>query len=418
MKLIPSLLAVIGLAGGIASFTANQEQVLILTGDTRGYLAPCGCTEPMIGGLRRRAAAIRSLSEPGRTTILDNGAFVNGIGRQDQIKAETVAQILAQVGVDAINVAPEDARLGSGYLSQVGSLAGGKLTSLSIADPAAHSVTDLIEDGPFLIGGASSAATSLAAPLGAAPVRIRDAVKTLADAAASSGKAAVLMLQGTHEDAVSLAREFPSLALIQYSSSGTPPSSLETVGQTALVTSGDHGKYVIRIGFADGKFQGYRATPLGPEWKNDPDASRIYDTYLKRVREEKLLDKLPRKPTASYAGSWSCMPCHEQATKVWKGSHHRLALETLIREKHDADPDCVSCHVVALSSTKGFVSKARTPALAGVGCESCHGPAHAHASSPKLVKMPRITQKSCVGCHNPENSPNFRFDVYWKQIKH
>lgn len=418
MKLLPLAAAILGLWGGVASLTAGDETRLILTGDTRGYLSPCGCTSPMIGGIRRRASAIRSLTIPGRTVILDNGALVAKSGRQDQMKAETLAQTMADLGVTAINVGPSDALLGQGGLTQVATLSGGALTSLSISNPEGHSIAPFVSRAPFIVGGATDSPAALAGPLGDSEVALNAAVDKLIEAAGEAELKPVLMLQGGRSAAIALARRYPQLALIQYSSIGTPPAQIEYVGSTALATTGEHGKFVLKLSYEDGRISGYQRVSLGPEYKDDPAVSRFYSTYLRRVKGEALLDKLPRTETAGFAGSWSCMPCHEEATRVWKASTHRIALETLAKDRHDADPDCVSCHVVALSSKSGFKSKPATPHLAGVGCESCHGPALAHARKPLEVRLPKATAKSCVGCHNPENSPNFEFQAYWRKIAH
>src|SRR5436190_22292659 len=39
----------------------KPDVALLLSGDTRGYLQPCGCSEPQKGGLRRRYVLLDSL---------------------------------------------------------------------------------------------------------------------------------------------------------------------------------------------------------------------------------------------------------------------------------------------------------------------------------------------------------------------
>lgn len=419
MKLIPIFGALLMFAGGILATQEQGDRIVVLSGDTQGYLSPCGCSSPMMGGIRRRASVIRSLAKQGQTTILENGGLVEGGGRQDQMKAETLTQTMADVGVTAINVGPSDAKLGPGGFQSITQLSGSRTVSLNISDPEAHYLGgSTIRDGPFLIGGATDQPLALAGPIGVNPVRLDDAVKQLVDEAKETGLKPILMLQGSHESAVRLARSFPEIALIQYSSVGDPPVAIEMVGNTALATTGEHGKHLVRLSYHAGQFQGYRSITLSPEIGDDPAASRFYAAYLRRVTGEKLLDKLPRSKTAAFAGSWTCGSCHGSATHTWKGSAHRIAYSTLQSLGHGRDPDCVSCHVVGLSSTKGFVSLAQTPQFAGVGCESCHGPARDHVLRPKLNPLRRIDEKSCAGCHNPQNSPNFDFPSYWAKIKH
>lgn len=418
MKLLALAGAATALAAGVVAMHAGDEQVVILSGDTQGYLSPCGCSSPMIGGIRRRAAAIRSLALAGHTTYLENGGMVESTNRQDLMKAETLAQSLADLGVTAINVGPADARLGAGSILELSQIAVGKLISSSLAHPAEHYLGEFVPSGPFLVGGTTDTPQIVASTLGDSAVPVDQAVQALVDAADQAGLKPVLMLQGSHDNAVRLARAFPKLALIEYSAFGSPPATSETIGSTVLATPGERGKYIVTLTYKGGRFGGYRSIALGPEIRDDPAVSRFYATYLRRVKDERLIDKVPRKETAAYAGAWACTSCHTSATHVWKSSAHRYAFRTLEKQQHDADPDCVSCHVVGLESTKGFRSQAITPQLAGVGCESCHGPAGTHVKNPSQFKLPRITQKACLGCHNPQNSTNFEFNAYWRKISH
>jgi hypothetical protein len=418
MKLIPWASALAALGCGILGLQGDPGQTVILSGDTQGYLSPCGCTSPMMGGIRRRATAIRALAMPGHTTLLENGGMVDAGGRQDAMKAETIVQSLVELGVTAINLGPGDARLGAGEFAALSQMSAGKTISLSLEHPREHSIGTTVVSGPFLVGGATDAPSALVGPLGDTAVQIETAARTLVDEAREAGLKPVLMLQGSRTRAVQLAQANPELALIQYSSVGAPPDSLEMVGATAIATTGEHGKHIVRLVFRSGHFENYKSFSLGPEYADDPVVSRYYSAYLRRVSYEKLLDKLPRAATPAFAGSSKCTSCHASSARIWKRSAHQGAYETLTKQNHNFDPDCVSCHVVGLNSTKGFRSMATTPHLAGVGCESCHGPALAHSIHPKQSKLPRITSRACEGCHNPQNSPNFQFDAYWRKIAH
>ena len=112
MKLAVLAVGLAGLAVGVFALQGADEQVVLLSGDTQGYLSPCGCSSPMMGGIRRRASVLRSLTTPGKTTILENGGFVETAGRQDQLKAETIAESMASLGVSAMNLGPMDAGWG------------------------------------------------------------------------------------------------------------------------------------------------------------------------------------------------------------------------------------------------------------------------------------------------------------------
>src|SRR5262245_4676763 len=100
--------------------SAPAGAVLLYTGEQRGYLEPCGCTKPQIGGLPRRASLLASLAkgpeksgsapeaqgggETPRTLVVDNGDMVEDPGRQSQLKAEALASFYHANRYDAINL--------------------------------------------------------------------------------------------------------------------------------------------------------------------------------------------------------------------------------------------------------------------------------------------------------------------------
>jgi len=414
--------ALVGVAGVVAAFArpngATQSYVVFLSGDYNGSLAPCGCSSPMMGGAKRRAFAIRSLGQPGRTVVLENGGFVDNIGRQDELKVETFAEMLPAEGGTAVNLCYSEARLGIGAVSSIARLSGDRLVSLSLQKSDAVSLQPSVVKGPFAISGVSTRADQIALGLGEQAVASDDAVSAFIQQAKEGNLKPLLMLDGNREAAVKLAQKFPDLALIQYKSMGSPPEKIEYVGKTALCTPGDGGKSIVRLVWENGKFSSYLSVLLAPSFKDDDTASRIYKTYLRRVSDEKLLDAVPRTDQGKFVGSATCIKCHAEAGKVWQHSKHAGALATLEHEGHDRDPDCVPCHVVGLSSVNGFKSRLQTPALAFVGCESCHGPGADHSGLPKQFKLPKVGAKTCQPCHRPENSPNFDFKTYWAKIKH
>lgn len=414
-----------GLAAAISLFVGANlpslpggETLLVLGGDADGMLAPCGCTKPMSGGILRRAAAVRSIVHGKTAVVLENGGLVAGTGRQDELKAETLAEIFALMGVQFVHIGPSEARLGKGLATAMGTLAPGRMLSSSVAESATMPFARFGEAGPFLVGGASMRAADVALPLGERPVAIDTAVASLVSVAEASAKAPILLLRGTLEDARSVAARFPSLRLIQYRSSGSPAKEALREGTTWLVSPGEDGKHLLRLVWKGGAFREYSSVNLGPEYPDDPDAARAYARYLTRVGEENLLGALPRLTGKEFAGNEKCGTCHSSSHDIWRSSAHAKALETLEKTGHDKDPDCVGCHVVGLSSTKGFAARLTTPHLTDVGCESCHGAGLAHSIKPTSAPMGKAGEASCASCHVPKHSPTFVFADYWRRIAH
>jgi hypothetical protein len=115
----------------------------------------------------------------------------------------------------------------------------------------------------------------------------------------------------------------------------------------------------------------------------------------------------------NYAGQeafWNCGICHPDAHAAWAETSHARAFETLRAIGMHRNPQCLPCHTVGYGLPNGFQNEASTPHLAGVQCESCHGPAGDHLSNPRDPSLrPTVTIASevCGGCHNGFHHPTF-----------
>jgi len=115
----------------------------------------------------------------------------------------------------------------------------------------------------------------------------------------------------------------------------------------------------------------------------------------------------PNKPgdsglTGKFVGAQRCRDCHPARYTSWSKTLHAKALETLENDGHGTDKVCLGCHVVGLYLSGGFVNRATTNSLAGVGCENCHGAGRDHADDPDRVslQLPRsIAASVCAQCH-------------------
>lgn len=372
------------------------EAVVIFTGDIRGYLSPCGCSDPMIGGVERMAGVVRQLKKEPNSLYVDLGNWIDGFDRQEQLKAEALAETWKTLAPAYLNVSARDRLLGDGYLAAMRSIVGGSVDS-SDATSATLPAHPYVRVGSVSVTGVSSAASEA----------LREAVPG----------ARVVLISGSLE-AAKQAALIAGPGLYVYSLQGDPPATQTVVGDSTFVTVGDHCRYVGRIELRDGKWTDLRLIELGPEHAGDAEAVQAYRGYLRRVTAENLLAQVPKGNDGSaFVGSEACRSCHEKEFESWSLTKHAEAYKTLQKTGNDRDPECVGCHVVGLDHETGFHSVEKQPAMASVGCESCHGAGSKHAKSP-YEAYGVAGEKSCLTCHVPAHSPNFKFKEYWAKIEH
>lgn len=143
----------------------------------------------------------------------------------------------------------------------------------------------------------------------------------------------------------------------------------------------------------------------------------------------------PRANELEFVSSKKCKMCHLKQYSSWEETKMARALEVLkpgqaveAKKKqgldpeadYTSDPECLQCHSTGYGKPGGFVSLEETPNLAGVGCESCHGPGSEYLK-PELMSLKNkehtlesvreagliypVTEETCKSqCHN-EKSP-------------
>lgn len=404
------LLFILSVSSAILAFTARPPDEpdfrLIFTGDIRGYLSPCGCTKPQIGGVLRLAGVVRALKKQSNAVYVDLGNWTEAGGRQDELKAEALAEVFASLEPAALNIGPSDLRLGRDLLLALSEATGHRFVSYNVGIPN--------------VSRALQAANSLCGILGALPDSEADRFG-LRRASASElflhRGANVILFAGEFEEIKSLAKDSNFNGLIVFSRKGDPTFSPIREGAATFVSVGDKGRYVGYIENHKGEWKNLRMLSLGPEHHDDERATAAYRAYLSRVGSERLLERLPRSDQGEFVGSAVCASCHVAEHDIWMSSAHAKALATLERTGNDRDPECVGCHVVGLDAVTGFRDRVQTPTLADVGCESCHGAGGKHLRD-VYAAYGKAGEASCLPCHNTDHSPEFEFAKYWEKIRH
>ena len=156
------------------------------------------------------------------------------------------------------------------------------------------------------------------------------------------------------------------------------------------------------------------------EFPHPPTHARVTQYY--REAEMEGLLPTPEGPLAGYPtereqvdgyiGNASCSACHPEASEQWQGTAHARAMQTLAARERDFVPECVACHVTGFGAPSGYSRATRSPQLASVGCETCHGPGARHAAAPTAANIRNDlspeNDRLCLACHAPDSDPAFR----------
>jgi len=153
----------------------------------------------------------------------------------------------------------------------------------------------------------------------------------------------------------------------------------------------------------------------------------------------------------AYVGSNKCRKCHMKEFKSWQESAMAKSFELLKpgvraeqktaakldpQKDYTQDAKCLPCHTTGYGKPGGFVDMKKTPDLAGVGCETCHGPGGTYVRDgymtmenkeykiEKLIAagmIKRTDQGTCAGlCHNnksPFVGTDYVFDYETKKAE-
>ncbi|MBN1848414.1 MAG: hypothetical protein JW932_07500 [Deltaproteobacteria bacterium] len=112
-----------------------------------------------------------------------------------------------------------------------------------------------------------------------------------------------------------------------------------------------------------------------------------------------------------FIGWKACQECHTEISNGWARTRHASAFESLVESGQQDLPDCLRCHVVAYDRPGGFLDPDLTMELAGVQCESCHGPGKKHLyqteGSASIIREPTVER--CRTCHTTGQDPDFDY---------
>lgn len=407
----------------------------MVSGDTAGWITPCGCAANQSGGLARRASLLNRQRQQRAMIYVDAGGTASGDSEYHLLKLHAVLQGMQQMGLAAHNLGASETALTAAQLADLSNQTGVTWISANLTNannPSASSANSPFQSHRMLTHGAAKVAV-----IGVVDPKLVQG----AHWNARDPKAAILqVLQRVEADVVvvlayfdepglrELAEGLPEVHLVIGGPTGQALQPTQ-VGTVTIAAATNKGKFLARTVFHAEKSQWSLAEAGISEVvstldENEDQKQNLEQFYAELARRDLTVERaglsewLHRDQSSSrIAGSASCLACHPKDHAAWAASRHHHAWEVLQARRAHFDSYCQQCHTTGYGMAGGFVNVAQSRDLVGVGCENCHGPSAAHVADPKQ-KTPFLARDQCIRCHDHENSPQFQWEIYWPKIQH
>ena len=463
----------------------KPKLAIVITGEQHGYFEPCGCTGNQSGGMSRRSGLFEKIKSLDWTVRgIDAGGISRRTGVQAQMKFETTLEALRELQYVALAMSPADLKLEPGYLLSQHftdgdtplTFLGANLIFFGSKELGTPLPLNIVEIDGYKVGITSVMSDTIrrevipdrpADESATADMQWTDPTEALKDVMTQFDSAGVnfriLLSQSTDDEIRKQAADFPGFDIIVAADGRDGDRAPEMIGNVRLLRVGEKGKTAGLIGLCpDDKTEPvrYELVTLSEDYfENTDKMTELMKTYQERLKDSQVVtaEGPVGHPTgATFLGAAKCGECHSSAFKIWQGtahahafesldpSHKRPGFERLNGVSRTFDPECLSCHVTGWEPEQyvrfrsGFINeefaaddseKLLQSLLAGNQCENCHGPGSRHVelieadNKEAAVKEVRVTleqakSQTCGKCHDADNSPDFDFDKYWEEVKH
>lgn len=415
--------------GGSIEIT-GQPVAIVASGDTAGWIVPCGCTSSQSGGLLRRGTFVKSFASNHHAIAVDVGGAPGGTSPYERVKFAAILRGELAMGVVAHNLGGPEARLGADNLRRIARELKVPFVSANLRDAEGQ----LIAPSKLIIraSGRKIGLTGvLSKTFNTDDVQIdapREAALREVNSLSANCDWVVVLAYLPEEELRNFAAGLPEADVVIGGPTGQSISPVQ-IGPTLLASATNKGRFVLALKApVEEKSPRWTVTvrEMTADFTDDEDQLRNLQAFHRElarldlgVGDSGFADPLPEGLPDDYrvSGSESCQECHTEDLRHWIDSAHHHAWETLSKTAAHVDSYCQQCHTTGFGWPGGFVSARTSPERRSVGCESCHGPSLGHVRDP-TKRTPFAAADQCIRCHDRENSPEFEFDAYWRRIVH
>jgi len=428
----------------------QPDATIIFTGQTYGFLQPCGCSRPQKGGLERRMHFINILKSKGWPVAgVDLGdVYPDKAAIKDQalLRYKTSMQALKEMGYIAVGVgktefmAEIDKVIGEYALQGpnppyllAGNLMGvvqGKPVSRKEAFQAAGvnrpfiDAAEVAKVGSIAIGVAGLVGKSVAEEMEKAKwdpnvtfqkiqgqvnnaQALKEAVNSLN---AAKSQLNVLIYQGSAEEAAALAKDWPQFPIILCRSEESElPSMPEKIGggKTLLIKVGDKGRHVGVLGIfrKNGGFDfHYQLVPLDEYYITPGTEAEVHQKNKVLALLERYTQTLRDSKTVNNKTFLEDFP---------KVSHRAQVAEPNLDLSYVGSDTCKACHAAEFAvwaksqhanAYNTLARVAKRPSLRNYDpeCIVCHTVGFEYQTGyVDEKKTPELKNVGCENCHGP-----------------
>ncbi|MCO8123252.1 hypothetical protein NHH03_16000 [Stieleria sp. TO1_6] len=411
-------------AAGCDRSPQPQPLTVFISGDTAGWITPCGCTSNQSGGLSRRDTLITQAAARGPVLVLDVGGAVANHSRYDWVKLQAILRGQQTMQLDAFNLGGPESHFAASDLKRLQSESKLPLISANLRDESGQSLAPPYRS--IERGGQTVAVIGVIDPeLVADPLTAGDPYQSIVSQLPRITADRVIVLAYMDQSKLkALAQKLPDVDAVIGGPTGqvVPPAM---VGHVLVSSSTNKGKFLLQMKLRPGHQVDAQVVEVSSEIalseRQEENVQAFYATLGRHdfapTDTHFVARRIVTTDQPTIAGNETCRSCHQVDDALWHKSKHSHAWSSLQLTGAQVDPACQRCHTTGYGIQDGFVNIATSESRQNVGCENCHGPSANHVADPR-IKTPFVAKEQCISCHDHENSPEFNYDIYWSKILH
>jgi 2',3'-cyclic-nucleotide 2'-phosphodiesterase (5'-nucleotidase family) len=309
-----------------------QNVSIFVSGDTAGWITPCGCTSNQSGGLARRASLINDARDTGPVVAVDVGGAVAGHSPYDFLKLRAILAGQMQMGLDAFNLGGPETQFTAAQLRQLREELQVPFVSANVMDSQGNAIA------PSLLtlerGGQTIAITGVVDPqLVGDDLQATDPYRCLYDAIRHVAADRIIVLayletRGLKE----LARRLPDVDAVVGGPTGqvVPP---DLIGHVLVGSSTNKGKFLLQMQCPPRGTATAEIVEVSSSIKESAEQKRNLKLFYEQLAQadfpptetQFVSTRLMGAAGQQVAGSGSCQLCHRPDDAVWHDSKHAHA---------------------------------------------------------------------------------------------